>query len=263
MLSDIYNACMTLRLRNILLIILAVVSAVGPAVLLQGLAAGRLILDSQALTEIISTAVLTLFVTTVCIIIFISFRNTASFEIFFYYLFIFSFVFDIFKLTDLIVQSHSALIVNIMLPTRLVYYGRFMGTLALLCAGLFATGLEYQKMGIATLITFILPAALVMVLPVDSTSVVPGGTMEIGKFQEIIVIIALLSLIAVLNFVIAGLKNENNVYFTIAGGVFIAAAGREIIFYLRTSVFQGSGFVLLLAGTIILGRTIHRLYLWD
>lgn len=263
MLTDIYNAYMTLRLRNILLIILAVVSAAGPAIILYGLVAGRLILNSQSLLEIIPTAILTLFVTIVCIIIFISFRNTVSFEIFFYYIFIFSFLFDIFKLTDLLIQPNSVLNVYVMLPTRLVYYGKFMGTLALLSAGLFATGMEYQRMEIASLIAFILPAVLVLVLPVDSTSTVPGGTLEIGSFYEISIIISILCLISVLNFIIAGLKNENREYFIIAGSVFIAVCGREIIFYLQRPIFQGLGFILLLSGTIIFGRRTHRLYQWD
>ena len=72
-----------------------------------------------------------------------------------------------------------------MVPTRLVYYGLFTGTLALFSSGLFTTGLEYQRMEIATVIILTLPAALVLVLPVDVTSSIPGGTWEIGRFYEI------------------------------------------------------------------------------
>ena len=149
------------------------------------------------------------------------------------------------------------------MPTRLVYYGRFMGAIAIVSAGLFATGLEYQRMGTAALIALLLPAALVMVLPVDSTSSIPGDTWEIGKFYEIAISIGILHLIAGVNFIIAGIKNESRDYFIIATAVFSAVCGRELLFYFNSTIIQSAGFLLLLFGTILFGLRTHRLYLWD
>lgn len=254
---------MTLRLRNTLLIILTIISAAAPAVIIRGFVSGSFFITAGNLAEIIPIVVLTIFITTTSIITFFSFRNTASFEIFFFFIFIFSFVFDIFKITDLIFQPSSAINIYSMIPTRLVYYGRFMGAIAIISAGLFATGLEYQRMGIASIIALVLPAALVIVLPVDSSSAVLGGTWEIGRFHEIAIALGILHSIAALNFYIAGIKNESRDYFVIAAAVLITVGGRELIFYTESIIFQAVGVILLLGGTILFGLRTHKLYLWN
>ena len=246
---------MTLRLRNTLLILLSTVSAGAPILLARTLIVNDFNFIRFPLIQFIVIAVLAVFSTTTCIIIFLSFRNTASSEIFFFFIFIFSVIFDIFKLADTDLYGMSV--------TRIVYYGLFMGALSVFCAGLFTTGLEYQRMGIAAIIVFLLPAALVLILPVDTSSNVAGGTYEIGRFHEISIALLILHLMAVLNFIIAGLKNESREYLLIAAGLFIAVSGRALMYYFSGPVIIGIGFALLVSGTIIFALRIHRLYLWD
>ena len=252
---------MTLRLRNLLLILLAVVSAAGFAII------GRGILKSEGLSysvviDWLPAICLNLFSTICCIIIFFTFRNTSSSEIFFYFIFVFSVVFDLFRFNSMLVPAFPVLTVFPMAATRLVYYGRFLGALSLFSAGLFTTGLEYQRMSITAIVILFLPAALVLVLPVDVTSPVAGGTFEIGSFHEITIVLSLLHAIAVLNFIIAGLKNESREYLIIAAGLFIAVLGREIVFYF-SGWLPAAGFILILAGSVLFGLRTHRLYLWN
>ena len=252
---------MTLRLRNILLLILASVSAICFLFLVyQFTVSGQM--TAESLRKFLPVTVLILFGTVSCIMIFISFRNTASSEIFFYYIFIFSLIFDLFRFTDLLFADLHIFSVYTMAPTRIVYYGRFLGALALFSAGLFTTGLEYQRMGITTLLIFILPAALTAVLPVDVTSTVPGGTLQIGRFHEIVIAMEILNLAAVLNFLIAGIKNESREYGFIAAGLLTVIAGRELLFFLGGWI-DIAGFVMMLAGSLVFSLRIHRLYLWD
>ncbi len=246
---------MTLRLRNTIMILLTIAAFAGFLMILQSLVRGGIIINEETLPKIISIVMLSLFSTIACIIIFFSFRNTASAEIFFFFVFIFSLIFDIVKLADFDLYGMTA--------TRIIYYGRFLGTLALFFAGLFTTGLEYQKMGITAVILFLLPIALVLVLPVDITSIVAGGTCEIGRFHEIVTALSVLNLMAVLNFFIAWQKNESGDYLLIAAGIFLAEAGREIIYYTQGIILPSAGFLLLAGGIVIMGLKTHRLYLWD
>lgn len=252
---------MTLSLRNTILITLALVSVAALSLLTRSLFSIEKI-TLATLAKWMPIIILILFTSVTCVIIFFSFRNTSSSEIFFYYIFIFSFIFDIFRFGDLLIPFSNLLRVYPMAATRLIYYGRFLGALSLFSAGLFTTGLEYQRMGITSIIILTLPAALVMVLPVDVTSSVAGGTWEIGRFHEITIALSILHIIAVLNFVIAGLKNESTEYLIIAAGLFIALCGRELTFYFKGWV-PIAGFILMLAGTLSFGLRIHKLYLWD
>ena len=246
---------MTLRLRNTLLILMTAISVIGPVLIIRGLVNGSLIFNLETVETILPVTALSVFTTLSCIIIFLSFRNTASSEIFFFYIFLFSFAFDIFKLSDYELYGY--------LFTKLVYYGRFLGALALFSAGLFTTGLEYRRMGITSIIIFILPAALVLVLPVDVTAIIPGGTCKIGKFYETTIALGALSLMGIINFIIAGMKNESREYLAIAAGAFSAACGRELIYYFDIITIQTTGFIILVAGSVIFGLKTHRLYLWD
>ena len=252
---------MTLRLRNALLISLAVVSAGGFVLIISGIINNGSISDLNIL-EWLPVICLNLFSTLSCIIIFFSFRNTASSEIFFFYIFIFSFVFDVFRFSSLLIPTYSILTVFPMAATRLVYYGRFLGALSLFSAGLFTTGLEYQRMSITSIIILVLPAALVLVLPVDVTTPVPGGTWQLSRFHDITIALSLFHLIAVLNFIIAGLKNESREYLIIAVSLFIAVCGRELTYYF-TGWLPLAGFIMMVGGSLSFGLRIHRLYLWD
>ena len=252
---------MTLRLRNALLISLAVVSAGGFVLIISGFIRNGNIFNLHIL-EWLPVVCLNLFSTASCIIIFFSFRNTASSEIFFYYIFIFSFVFDIFRFSFLLFPEYQLFTVFPMAATRLVYYGRFLGALSLFTAGLFTTGLEYQRMSITSIIILVLPAALVLVLPVDVTAPVPGGTWQIGRFHEVTIALSLFHIIAVLNFIIAGLKNESREYLIIAASLFIAICGRELTYYF-TGWLPLAGFILMVGGSISFALRTHRLYLWN
>lgn len=150
-----------------------------------------------------------------------------------------------------------------MLMTRLVYYGRFAGVLALFCSGLFATGLEYHRIGLTAFLISIIPAALVMVMPVDTSVIIPGNTWKVGGFKEIFSAILLINLIAVINFIIAGLKNENKDYFIITVALLLSIFGRELSFYFQGMTGLLPGLLLLSAGTTVFSLRVHHLYMWD
>ena len=237
------------------MILLAIISVTGPALIIEQFISGGVDLTFQGIEEFLPIVFLVLFTTTACIVIFLSFRNTASSEIFFFYIFIFSFIFDVFKTFNFDLYGMTA--------TRIIYYGRFLGALAIFCAGLFTTGVEYRRMGIATVIIIALPAALVLVLPVDITAEIPGGTYAIGSFIEITVTVSVLQLMGFLNFLIAGMKNESRIYKIIAASMITAVCGRELMFYFSDFYFTAGGLVLLITGSIITSLKIHSLYLWD
>ena len=259
----IYNGRMTLRLRNLILIILSFISlaVLGAAVYIG--VGGYSAIDAASMQQIVPVSALLLFSTVAGIVIFLSFRNTASAEIFFFYFFIFSLLFDIFKIVVILFPDASLPFSYGMIATRLVYFGRFAGTLALFSSGLFSSGMEYQRMGIVFLFIIILSAALVWLLPVDISSTVAGGTWELGRFIELLIAVIFLEIVSVVNFTVAGRKNENPEYIIIAAALFLTVAGREILFFIPGYVSTAIGTALIVCGSIIFGLRTHGLYLWE
>jgi hypothetical protein len=245
------------------MIVLAVISAGCLISYLYGLLNNMNIISPDSLNFIFILLFLLAFCTAAGITIFISFRNTASAEIFFFYIFIFAVIFDTFKIAFLVLPPSEITLTYGMLATKLVYFGRFLGALSLFSAGLFATGLEYQRTGMVFIASIIASATLVWLLPVDSTSIVPGNTWELGNFHEMIIAVGLFEAMGVINFLIAGMKSETLEYRIIAAGLLTAAAGREILYFIPGIILPAAGYAALVAGTVIFSRQVHRLYLWE
>lgn len=254
---------MTLRLRNTSMLLLSVLITLMTIsfIILFVRSAGNV--ESINLQQFISVLATMVFATAACFVIFISFRNTASAEIFFFFLFLCSFCFDMFKEGLIIINDISLPFSYSMFMTRVVYFGRFFGVVALFCSGLFSTGLEYQRMSMMFLISVIIAVGLVSLLPVDLSRNIPGGTRELGSFLEIYIILILLQLISVVNFIIASNKNENTDYLFLAGSLILTVAGRELLFLMPGIAAASAGFVLLVSGTVVFGLKTHRIYLWE
>ena len=259
----IYNVGMTLRLRNSILIMLSLLSVLCLAAAVYGTIDRWDKIDLQTAAALVPIAVLILFSTVAEILIFLSFRNTASAEIFFFFIFLFSFLFDAFRIVIMILPETNLPFTIGMISTRIVYFGKFLGAMAVFSSGLFSSGLEYQRMGIVFLVNIILSAALVWLLPVDISTTVPGGIWELGKFLETSIAIGFLELTAIINYLIAGRKNENREYVLLAAALLAVLAGRELLFFLTGFIASAAGALLLIAGTIIFGLRTHRLYLWE
>ena len=252
---------MTLRLRNILLVALSSISAIGTVFIIFSFFI-KLTTENTMPSSILALMIISLFSTIFCFATYYSFRNTTSFEIFFYFLFVFSIFFDIFRITEVFKLTEGFWTLYPMLGTRLTYYGRFVGTLSLLCAGLFATGLEYQRIGNIAIVVMFIPIILVIIMPIDISTVIIGGTYQIGGFREIFATIFFLNILAILNFIIAGFKNENNDYFLISIFLFISICGRELYFYSNQLLYNICGLFLLTTGAVLFSKRIHKLYLW-
>ena len=84
-----------------------------------------------------------LFAVTSMVILYFSFRKTKSPEIFFFIIFLVSMSFDSLRASFELIRILDLPPYYGVLITRAVYFGRFLGTLAVLAGGLFSLGAEY------------------------------------------------------------------------------------------------------------------------
>lgn len=196
------------------------------------------------------------------IILYFSFRKTTSAEIFFFIVFVVSMSLDSLKSVQLLLMIRDQPVSFGMLVTRVILFGEYLGILALFAAGLFSTGLPYQRLeivlGLALLLAFALASAVPVDMNVNGRDLVHG----VATGNELMIISILFQFFAVLNFVLAGFQKSSGSYFIIALGAGMAMAGRELLFYRLDSISVIAAFVLLIAGSTLFGERTHEVHLW-
>ena len=214
---------------------------------------------APALTSLLSELVFAFFAS---LILYFSFRKTASPEIFFFIAFVVSMSFDAFKAVQILIDISSVAPYFGGAATKVIYFGKFFGTLTVFAAGLFSTGVEYQKTEIILGIAFLLALSLALALPVDVTLL--GGNLvhPIGGTRELTIISILFQCFAVLNFALAAVIHHDRNYLFMAAGIALVLIGRELLFYRSDSIALIAAFVLLIGGATLFSERTHEVHLW-
>ncbi len=204
-----------------------------------------------------------LFSISAMIVLYFSFRKTKSPEIFFFIIFLISMSFDSLKASFELIRILDLPPYYGVLITRAVYFGRFLGTLAILAGGLFSLGAEYQRMEIYLGVAFLLAFTLAAAVTVDMTQPEPYLLYNMGNVRELGIVSTLFLSFGVFNFVLYAIQNSSRDHLLIAGGLALVIAGREILFFVQNPIVLGVAFLLLVSGTTLFGERTHVVHLWS
>ena len=204
-----------------------------------------------------------LFCIATVVILYFTFRKTTSPEIFFFIVFLISMAFDSLKSTHALFMVLNVSPYYGMLLTRIVYFGRFMGTLSVLAGGIFLHGAEYQRMGIYLGIVLLLSFTLSAAIPVDITITEENLLYVVGNAKELGIISVLFLFFGVANYTLYGIQNSSRNHGLMALGLAMAIAGREILFFLSGSITLIAAFVLLIGGATLFSERTHEVRLWS
>jgi hypothetical protein len=195
-------------------------------------------------------------------ILYFSFRKTTSAEIFFFIIFIVTMAFDSLKagLALFTVMDFSPYYG--VLLTRVVYFSRFLGTLAVLAAGLFAHGAEYQRMEIYLGVAFLLSLSLSAAIPVDFTVTDRNLLHVVGNSRELGIVSVLFLFFGVFNFVLYAFQNGSTDHALIGLGLALTVIGREMLFFMNGSIALVTAFILLIGGVTLFSERTHAVHLW-
>ncbi len=189
------------------------------------------------------------------------FRRSPSPEIFFFQLFLITQPFLALRAGNLVLLERGVSAMYGILVTRAVWGLRLFSVGSLLMAGLFSTGVSFQKFG-SVLAAYTLAAlGVASLLPVDATSLGSGMLYRLSSPWPIILFTMTLQMLAVLNFVFSAYTRSSRPHLSLALATLLAAAGGEALFFLGLpeAVFGGA---LLVSAIILYARTVYRLYLW-
>ncbi|MBF9015261.1 MULTISPECIES: hypothetical protein [unclassified Oceanispirochaeta] len=217
-------------------------------------------IPSTGLLKALSLSAQLLFAFLMSLIISNQIKRNPSAELSFFYLFLFSFSLQIFRLPNLIDPSHF--LADSGLITRIIYFSRILALTALFSASLFSSGLQIQKFGMVLLLILLTAFTLSSILPINISSISGALLNRIAKEEYLALLCIILELLTVLTYISAAYNQGRPEYYRLATLSLLIIAGYEMLFFLHTP-FIIPGFACLLPGTILFIRTSRKLFLWS
>jgi hypothetical protein len=188
-------------------------------------------------------------------------KRNPSAELSFFYLFLFTFSLQVFRVPFL-VENFPSLLTTTGFITRIVYFSRILSLASLFAASLFSSGLQIQKFGMVLLISFLTAFTLASLIPVN-TSIVTGALINrIAREEHLALFCITLEILTILNYVSAAIHQGRNEYYRLALLNMLVIVGYELLFFLHVP-FIIPGFACLIPGTILSARTSRKLFLWS
>ncbi len=266
---------MTLKLRNNIFILgLSVAGAVSltflaGAVTLLVRYPGEIplvsLISPQAaphLQGILPLMLLDIFILTAGVLLLLSFRKTSAPEIFFFFIFLLTLGTESFRLGLLYLNILSIPFEFGMLLSRLVYFGRLMGTLTLFSAGLFSCGIPYQRLELALGSCFLVALALASNLPLESGA--QGWDLLYRNSLSVEFTLGLLTveMLGMGNLLYAVKVHNDRNYYALAMGMGGVILGKFLVFSGGGIILSIMGLAALVGGTLLFGKKTHQIYLW-
>jgi len=190
------------------------------------------------------------------------FRRMASLEIFFFLAFIVSLSFDALKILNLVFIARNAAPHYGMLVTRTVYFGYFLGLLALFASSLFSGDSHFRKMGtiLGTILAF--SFSLSYSLPIDSTVFQANLLYRVSGEALILLVRFGLEILTLFGFARSAFLSGTTEQRGILGAAVMVIVGRELLFFLSSPLFILMGSALLVGGAVLFSRFSYAKHLW-
>lgn len=188
------------------------------------------------------------------------FRRTPSLSVFFVVWFFLAMTLDVLKLAQLVLPF-TALPQFAPAVSRLTVFGHIAGVMALFGAGLYAGGVRMQRHGTAMLVVGLIALGLAWSVPIDTAELPEHLVYRAGVRASLQSTLALLLVVAVVNFVHAALNNGNPRQLLSALAVALLAAGRELLFYRIEPWWIVAGAGAVITGGILFASQNYRDFL--
>lgn len=196
------------------------------------------------------------------IMIFYFFEKTQSVEVHFFIFFIFSFMFEILRLTLPFQNAFKISGVFLDLSARMLVFCRYFGMFSLFIASLYAAGLKIEKeenilFPLVVITMFLSISVPINIFTYDTSLCMANAYPFVFKITGYIA-----GFFTVLSFFYGAWHGGTKEYYFIGIGSFLVFIGRLILIDADIYVLAFTGFLLLVAGTYLICRYLRRIYLW-
>ena len=152
--------------------------------------------------------------------------------------------------TALLFASDGSIDASIVV-TRVMYWGRFVGLLALLVAGLYCIDMKYRRFRVLAGVVFLVSFAVAAYIPVDRTVFLAQMTWKLGDEQGVWFVNLMIGVLVLLTSAGGALIRRDRRLLWLAGGMAFLLASREILFFSVSPFVLAGGLVSLTAGAAV------------
>ena len=157
--------------------------------------------------------------------------------------------------TALLVAADSPISFSVFL-TRVIYWGRFVGLLGVLLAGLYAMELKYTKVIVLGGLVLLVSFAMAAYIPVDRTVFLAQMTWKLGDEQSVWFLNLALAALALLTGAVAALVRKGRRTTLLAAGIALFLIAREVEFFAVQPVSLAAGLAAQALGTVLSLRAL-------
>jgi hypothetical protein len=144
--------------------------------------------------------------------------------------------------------------------TRTIYWGRFVGLLGLLVAGLYCIELKYRKLTVLAGAVFLVAFSMVAYIPMDRTVFLAQLTWKLGDEQGVWFVNLVIGILVVATSCMAAFTRRDRRFFWLSAGFALLLAAREFLFFATHPVLLAVGLVLLTGGGLLCLQTLSVIY---
>jgi hypothetical protein len=220
------------------------------------------LLGPSAYAPFASIAASAIYALLTLILIYHFFEKTPSPEILFFALFVLSLSFEVMRLMTPLQKFRQIPALYLLMAARMLLFGRFFGIFSLFTASVYAAGLEMQKQQNIIMIIALITLVIILGVPIDVLSWDTSYSMITGYTALFRMVEAGVLLITLLSFLISAHTRGSNEYILIGVGSFLVFLGRNLLFTADTWATPLPGFLALSAGTWFICTRLHKVYLW-
>ncbi|MDC7241255.1 MAG: hypothetical protein PQJ50_12940 [Spirochaetales bacterium] len=188
-------------------------------------------------------------------------KRNPSAELSFFYLFLFSFSLQLFRLPYL-AEGAGYLTATGGYISRIIYFSRILGLGSLFAASLFSSGLQIQKFGMVFLLVLLTSFTLASILPLNISSVSGSLLNRVAREEYLALFCTAMEVLTVLTYIATARNQGRAEYYRLAFLNLLIIAGYEFLFFLYVPLMI-PGFICLVPGTVIYIRTSRKLFLWS
>jgi hypothetical protein len=196
------------------------------------------------------------------VVIYRYFEKTHSPEILYIALFVLSFALEGSRVMIPLKLKYELPSVYLIMASRVLLFGRYVGIFSLFAASVYAAGLEVQRQSAIIFIIVFSTLVITRGVPIDGLSWDSSFCMISGYTSKFRIVQVGMVLITMVSFFISAYSRGSQAYIFIGIGSLLAMVGRNLLLEADTWISPFPGLGLLCLGTWFICTQLHQVYLW-
>ena len=144
--------------------------------------------------------------------------------------------------------------------TRVMYWGRFVGLLALLASGLYCVDMKYRRFGVLAGALFLVSFAMAAYIPIDRTVFLAQMSWKLGDEQGVWFVNLTIGLLVLLTSAGGAITRRDRRFLWLAVGMALLLTSREILFFATSPILLAGGLACLAGGSVVCLRVLAVVY---